>query len=188
MGSSVVRKKLHERAGQVEQTRRLHKRHMEERVDLSRRVLATDRKIRSGTALVSLKLADDGNEGDPEAASEAKSREIAEAKQLGTVGVGGVGVGVRANLDKDPIGLLDDVLVDGIAVGGAEVTDASDFAKDHDGDKATKDGDLYVVEGLVAACHAATPCAPCRSGCLRMRQQNAPPKVPIVGRRRQPRL
>jgi hypothetical protein len=43
-------------------------------------------------------------------------------ERISAVGVGEVRVG--ADLGKVPVGLLDDVLVDGVAVKGAEVTDA----------------------------------------------------------------
>lgn len=55
---------------------------------------------------------------------------------------------VGADLGEDPIGLFDEVLVDGVGVGGAKV-DADVTAEDEDCHEATEDGDLDVVEGSV---------------------------------------
>ncbi|QHN80267.1 uncharacterized protein DS421_20g676880 [Arachis hypogaea] len=66
----------------------------------------------------------------------------------GDVGlVGFVRVGVGSDLGEDTVGLLDEVLVDGVGVGGAEI-DADGAAENEDGDEAAEDGDLDVVEGF----------------------------------------
>lgn len=60
-----------------------------------------------------------------------------------------VGVRVGSDLGEDPIGLLDDVLVNGVGLGATQVADPDCASEDEDGDEAAKDGDFDVVEGLV---------------------------------------
>lgn len=76
----------------------------------------------------------------------AEGEGVVRVEELLVVGIGGVGVG--SDLGEDAVGFFDEVLVDGVVVGGAEV-DADGAAKDEDGDEAAEDGDLDVVEGLL---------------------------------------
>ena len=59
-----------------------------------------------------------------------------------------VGLLIGSDLGEYPIGLFDEVAVDGVGIGGAEV-EANVAAQDEDGDEAAEDGDLDVIEGAV---------------------------------------
>ena len=76
----------------------------------------------------------------------AEGEGVVRVEELLVVGIGRVGVG--SDLGEDAVGLLDEILVDGVVVGGTEV-DTDGAAEDEDGDEAAEDGDLDVVEGLL---------------------------------------
>lgn len=73
---------------------------------------------------------------------------------IGIVLVLVVVVAVGADLGEEAVGLFDEVLVDGVGVGGAEV-EADVAAEDEDGDEAAEEGDLDVVEGAMDLLAAA---------------------------------
>ncbi|KAE8099525.1 hypothetical protein FH972_017501 [Carpinus fangiana] len=105
--------------------------------------------------------------------------ERSELERISAVGVGEVRVGV--DLGEVPVGLLNDVLVDGVVVREAEVTDAG--------------GSISLFAFVILLPHLSLSLSLSMRlfkiigiECLRMRQQNAPPEVPIVGRRRRPLL
>lgn len=62
------------------------------------------------------------------------------------VGIGRISVG--SDLGEDAIGLFDEVLVNGVSVGGSEVN-ADGAAKYKDGDETAQNCDLNVVEGFL---------------------------------------
>lgn len=73
---------------------------------------------------------------------------------IGVLHVLVVVVAVGADLGEEAVGLFDEVLVDGVGVGGAEV-EADVAAEDEDGDEAAEEGDLDVVEGALDLLAAA---------------------------------
>lgn len=67
-------------------------------------------------------------------------------EQLLVVGIKKVNVG--SDLNEDALGLLDEILVDNVIVGGAKV-DTNGVVEDEDGNEAVDNGDLDVVESLL---------------------------------------
>ena len=65
----------------------------------------------------------------------AEGEGVVRVEELLVVGIGRVSV--RLDLGEDAVGLLDEILVDGVVVGGTEV-DTDGAAEDEDGDEAVE--------------------------------------------------